>query len=253
MEAAMTELSSETRRLLQLSRDGDDPTAAREQAVRDRLITRLGVTALAGAATASAAVGAAEAASLTSAGALSTGAPASSVVGSAAVNAVSMGATTATLVKTVAGLVLVAGLGTGAWTKEEVIVEQAIEWSTTVARGAQEAAQRVWYFVTGGAEGARTMAATPPAPSVGYDARQHELLIAIARRPDHPVAKEAELILILSAEQALVEGDDVRATRYLDEHEARFAGGPLSDDRQVLRARIDRGRGAAGEAAKTNF
>ena len=67
------------------------------------------------------------------------------------------------------------------------------------------------------------------------------------------MAKEAELILILGAEQALTEGDDAGALRYLDEHEARFAGGALSEDRETLRARIDRSRRAAGEGAKTNF
>ena len=250
----MTELSTETRRLLQLSRGGDDPTAAREQAVRDRLIARLGVTALVGVATASAAASAAEAASVTSAGVLSTGAPASAAVGSSAASVVSMGAATATLAKTVAGLVLVASLGTGAWKNDEV-VEQAMAWSSTVAVRAKKAAIEAWHVVVGDTKGAdrKASGAAPVDPAFGYDARRHELLIAIARRPDHPVAKEAELILILGAEQALAEGDDARAMRYLDEHQARFAGGALSDDRETLRVRIDRGRGAAGEAAKTNF
>jgi len=265
----VTALSPETRRLLQLSRGGDDPAPAREQAVRNRLIAQLGVTALAGIATgstASAAVGAAEAASAASASVLSGAAPASTAVGSAAVNAASAGAATASLAKTVAGVVLLAGLGAGAW-KNDQVVEETVAWSTAVAVEAERAAKRVWLFVTGGSESAASRG-QPAAPALDPSvlaANRHELLIAIARRPNRPVAKEAELVLILGAQQALAAGDDERAARYLDQHEAQFAGGELSENREALRVRIHdaRGRGKAqptapspatpSNADKTNF
>jgi hypothetical protein len=244
----MSALSAETRRLLQLSRHGDDPTPAREQAVRNRLIARLGVTALAGVATASAAVGAAEAASVTGAGVLSGAAPASTAVGSAATTAASVG-TTATLVKTVAGMALVVGLGASAWRNDDA-VERAMEWSATVAVQAEQSAKRVWHFVTGDADGADATSsgasvAKKGEPLTSSDANRHERLIAIARRPSHPVAKEAELILILGAEQALEVGDEERAARYLDEHEARFAKGELCQNREALRSRLGAGSSAA--------
>jgi hypothetical protein len=245
----MSALSAETRRLLQLCRHGDDPTPAREQAVRNRLMARLGVTALAGVATASAAVGAAEAASVTSAGVLSGAAPASTAVGSAATAAASVGATTATLVKTVAGLALVVGLGASAWRNDDA-VERAMEWSATVAVQAEQSAKRVWHFVTGDADGADATSsgasvAKKGEPLTSSDANRHERLIAIARRPNHPVAKEAELVLILGAEQALKVGDEERAARYLDEHEARFAKGELCQNREALRSRLGSGSSAA--------
>jgi hypothetical protein len=243
----MSILSAETRRLLDLSRDGDDPTPLREDAVRNRLIARLGVTALAGVATASAVLGAAEAAGAAGSGALAGGAHSSAVVGSATAKAISTGVTTATLAKTVAGLVLVAGLGAGAWKSDEG-VEQVVGWPAAVAVRSTQVVARAWHLLVGDrddADGKRAVA-PPIGSSIANDTKRHELLIAIARRPDHPVAKEAELVLILGAEKALAAGDVESAARYLDEHEARFAGGPLRDNREALRVLVDRAR-SAGE------
>jgi hypothetical protein len=61
------------------------------------------------------------------------------------------------------------------------------------------------------------------------------------------VAKEAELVLILGAEQALAAGDGERAARFLDQHQATFAEGELRDRREELRRLVDRASG------KTNF
>jgi len=227
----MTALSPETRRLLQLSRGGDDPSPAREKAVRDRLIAQLGASALAGVATASAIAGAANA----------TGAAAGSAAGSTA----SLGATTAAVAKALATLILAAGLGVGALKSDAL--EQADEWPAAVAVTTKHVAERAWRFVTGAEGGAKPGLSLAPMtdPVVGPEAI-HQRLIAIARRPNRPVAKEAELILILGAEQALEEGDHERAARYLDAHEARFANDELRDDREKLRALCEEVRHGGG-------
>lgn len=218
----MTALSAETRRLLHLSRAGDDPTAASEQAVRNRLIARLGVTALAGVASASVVVGAPGA-----------------MVGSAAAKAASVGATAATWAKTVAAVILIAGLEAGVWRNDD-IVHHAVEWPATVARQVKQVVKRAWQVVMGDTQAESDGPATIPPPI--NSELLHERLIAIARRPNHPVAKEAELVLILGAEHALAAGDHERAARYLDQHETRFAGGELRTDREALRALCDRAR-----------
>ena len=225
----MTALSAETRRLLDLSRDSDDPTPARELAVRDRLIARLGVTALLGVAGASAAVGAAEAASAAG--------------GAAAAKAVSAGATAATWAKTVATLAIVASLGAGVRMSDGMSDDNAppvVAWSVAVAGEVKHAVKRAWQIVTNStdddASADAPRAIVPPVSAEGL----HQRLIAIARRPNHPVAKEAELVLIMGAERALAEGDADLAKRYLDRHEARFAGGELRADREALRILCDR-------------
>jgi hypothetical protein len=219
----MTALSAETRRLLRLSQGGDDPTPAREHAVRNRLIARLGVGALAGVATGPAVVGSAQA---------------GAAIGSTAAKAASAVATT-TLAKTVAILVLAAGLGAGVW-KGNDVVERLAELPAAVAAQAKQVAKRAWRGMTGEPRRveaqSRGRAATDP--SISSEDR-HQRLIAIARRSNRPVAKEAELLLILRAEQALAAGDGERAARYLDQHEALFPGGELHDDREALRTQID--------------
>jgi hypothetical protein len=241
----MTALSPETRRLLQLSRSGDDPTRAREQAVRKRLVAQLGVTALAGVATASAALGGAEAAGAASASTLAGSAPAGGVVGTAA-NAVSVGATA--LTKTVATLVLAAGLGAGVW-KSDDVVEQGVGWTATITVEAKQVARRAWHVLTG-AEGSGARSDNTHLPTIESPTSVepiHERLVAVARRPNRPVAKETELVLILAAEQALEAGDHERASRYLDQHEARFAAGAMKQDREVLRVLCERARHGAGD------
>ena len=242
----MTELTVETRRMIALARGADDPPPSAERAVRDRLIAQLGLAALAGAATSAAASVATDAAGV--AGALSSGAPATAAAGTAAANVATAGATTA-LVKTVAGLILVAGLGTGAM-QNDAVAERVREWPAEAAVETKEIAQRVWQFVTGQHETYDGVGSSkkPLEPSLGFDARRHALLMAIARRPDHPVAKEAELVLILGAEEALSAGDPSLAARYLDQHEMRFAGGALGDNREALRVLVDCARGEAEKA-----
>ena len=237
----MSALSAETRRLLDLSRNGDAPTPARELAVRNRLVARLGVTALAGAAGASAALGAAEAASAAGgASAITAGAP-GAAVGSAAANGLSAGATTATLAKTVATLAVVAGLGAGVWKGDEK-VDPAAPWPAAAAGHVKHAVKRAWQIVTNsGDDGASSHAPDAISPPISAEAI-HERLIAIARRSHRPVAREAELVLILAAERALGEGDIDRAERYLDRHRARFSGGELSADREALRVLCERAR-----------
>jgi len=228
----MTALTAETRRLIALSHGADDPPPSAEAAVRDRLIAELGVTALAGAASA-AAVAATDAAG---------------AAGAAGAGVLSGGGTTA-LVKTVAGLVLVAGLGTGAM-QNEAIAERAREWPAQVAVQTKVIARRTWQLMMGRDETQDGVASPekPPEPSLGFDARRHALLMAIARRPDRPVAKEAELVLILDAEEALTAGDPSLAARYLDQHETRFAEGALSDNREAMRVLVDCALGAAEKA-----
>jgi hypothetical protein len=238
MEVAMSALSAETRRLLVLSRGGDDPSPASELAVRNRLVARLGVTALAGVAGASAALGAAEA------GSAAAGAQ-GAAVGSTAGSALSSGATTAALAKTVATLVVVAGLGAGVW-KSDDKVDAAAPWPAAAAAEVKHAVKRAWQIVTNAddeVDRARARSDAPDAitPPISAEA-MHERLIAIARRPNRPVAKEVELVLILAAERALGEGDVARAERYLDRHRAQFSDGELSAEREALRVLCERAR-----------
>ena len=241
----MNELTAETRRMIALARGADDPPPSAERAVRDRLIAELGLAALAGAAVSAATAVATDAAGVAGAGALS-GAPATAA-GTAAASVATAGGTTA-LVKTVAGLILVAGVGAGAM-QNDAVAERAREWPAEAAAKTEEIAQRVWQLITGRDE--TSDVASPEKPleaSLEFDARRHALLMAIARRPDHPVAKEAELVLILDAEEALSAGDPSRAARYLDQHETRFSGGALSDNREALRVLVDCARGAEEKA-----
>ncbi len=229
----MTALSPETRRLLELSRDGDDPSPVSEQAVRTRLIGHLGVTAMMGVTTASVAASAAEAAGAAS-----------------AASQVSAGMAGATLAKTVTALVLAAGVGAGAWKGEE-IPAQAVAWSAAVSVSAKETVKRAWNVLTSkspDAETAHPASAHTLASPVGSDEYRHQRLMEVARRPNRPVAKEAELVLILGAEEALAAGDAERAARYLDVHEARFRAGVLAEDREALRAAIERARGSTQAA-----
>lgn len=224
----MTGLSAETRRLLELSRGGDVATPEREQTVRNRLVARLGATALAGVASTAVAMG---------------GTKAGTAVGTAAAKAVSAGATTATLAKTAVALALVAGLGTEVW-KRDNVAEQVVALPAATLVQAKQAAKRVWRFVTGETEDTASPSRGPSA-DVGTTStaeRRHERLMEIARRPSHPVAKEAELVLILGAEQELETGNHERAAAYLREHEERFSGGELSRDREVLRVEVERVR-----------
>jgi hypothetical protein len=238
----MTALSAETRRMLALSRAADIPSPSRERAVRDRLIAELGVAALAGVAGGAATV-AAEAADATSR-ALSAAGSSSAAAGSA--TQALAGATTSTLTKTVAALIVAAGIGAGA-RNHPAVVERVKAWSADIAVGAERVVQRAFRFVTGQGDSATALRGVIESVdrSVDFDERRHALLIAIARRPDHPVAKEAELVLILRAEQALSAGDEALAAKYLDAHEASFEGGALSDNREALRVLVDCARGAA--------
>jgi hypothetical protein len=231
MEALMTALSPETRRLLDLSRDGDDPSPVSEHAVRTRLIGHLGVTAMMGVTTASVAASAAEAAGAAS-----------------AASQVSAGMAGATLAKTVTALVLAAGVGAGVWKGEE-IPAQAVAWGAAVSVSAKETVKRAWNVLTSKSPDTETNAhpasAHTLASPVGSDEYRHQRLMEVARRPNRPVAKEAELVLILGAEGALADGDAERAARYLDVHEVRFRAGVLAEDREALRAAIERARGSA--------
>jgi hypothetical protein len=229
----MTILSAETRRMLELSRAADVPSPSRERAVRERLIAELGVAALAAAAGSTAAV-AAETARATTSGALSAASSSSTAAGSA--TQALAGATTSILTKTVAALIVAAGVGAGA-RNHPALAERVGAWPSDIAVGAEGVARRVRRFVMGNGDGATTSrpAIESVDRSVDFDERRHALLIAIARRPDHPVAIEAELVLILRAEQALSAGDAALAAKYLDAHEASFEGGALSDNREALR------------------
>jgi len=240
----MTILSAETRRMLELSRAADVPSPSRERAVRDRLIAELGVAALAGVAGSTATV-AAE--TVGASGALSAAGSSSAAVGSA--TQALAGATTSTLTKTVAALIVAAGIGAGA-RNHPAAVERVQAWPADIAVGAERVAQRALRFVTGQGDSATTLrgAIESVDRSVDFDERRHALLIAIARRPEHPVAKEAELVLILRAEQALSAGDEALAAKYLDAHQASFEGGALSDNREALRVLVDCARGAVGAA-----
>jgi hypothetical protein len=238
----MTTLSPETRRMLELSRAADVPSPSRERAVRDRLIAELGAAALAGLAGGAATV-AAETGGVTS-GALSAAGSSSAAAGSAT-HALA-GATTSTLTKTVAALIVAAGIGAGA-RNHPALVERVEAWPADIAVGAERMARRAFRFVTGQEDRATTPRGAIESidRSVDFDERRHALLIAIARRPNHPVAKEAELVLILRAEQALSAGDEALAAKYLDAHEANFEGGALSDNREALRVLVNCARGAA--------
>jgi len=234
------EFSSETRRLIELSRGTDDPPPAAERAVRDRLIAQLGAAALTGAAASVAAASVTETAGAMGAGALSGGAPSMAVAGAAAANVAAAVGTT-TLTKTVAGLVVIAGVGTGAM-QTGVVAERVRELPAQVGVQAEHVATQIWELVTG-----RDDAVAPTKslePSLGFDARRHQLLMNIARRPERPVAKEAELVLILGAEDALSASDTSRATSFLDRHEERFAEGVLSDNREAIRVLVHCAHGA---------
>jgi hypothetical protein len=151
--------------------------------------------------------------------------------GSAALQTAAAGVTGATLVKTVATLLVVAGPGMGAWENVEVRA-RALEWSAAVGARASHMIDRV-----GGAPASKTheTRADPAPPIIGTEIL-HERLIAIARRPHRPIAKEAELIFILGAEEALAAGDHVLAGQYLDRHRTHFPNGELAPDREALRA-----------------
>lgn len=243
----MTTLSAETRRMLDLSRAADDPTPSRERAVRDRLIAEFGVAALAGAV--STATVATEAVGTATTGALS--AAGSPAVAAGPVTQALAGATTSALTKTVAGLIVAASLGAGALHRRAIAERAPVIASDIVVR-TERLAQRGWNVIMGHVRG-RDESTSWRADrsidrSVDFDERRHALLIAIARRPDHPVAKEAELVLVLRAEQALAAGDLALATKYLDAHQAQFEGGALADNRDVLRVLVDCARGAATDA-----
>jgi ElaB/YqjD/DUF883 family membrane-anchored ribosome-binding protein len=245
MEAEVTGLSAETQRLIALSRGADDAPPSREQAVRERLIARLGEAALAGVAVTSATVAATKAVGAAGASVLSGGAPVAA--GTAGASAASVGGASA-LVKTAASLIVVFGLGTAAM-QNETVAEQVHEWPVAAAMQIKTTTQRIWQLCLGSEEESRLRPAEEERPdALGFDARRHALLMAIARRPDRPVAKEAELVLILRAEEALLAGDVSSATGYLDQHEARFANDALSENREVLRVLVDCARGAAEEA-----
>jgi hypothetical protein len=242
------EFSFETRRLIELSRGADAPPPNAERAVRNRLIAELGVAALAGAGVSAAAASVTEAVGATGAGALSGGAPSTAAAGTAAANVAAAVGTT-TFAKTVAGLVLVAGLGAGAM-QNDAVAERVRELPAQVAVHAERAAKPIWQFIFGGDEERDAASAPkhPLEPALDFDARRHRLLMNIARRPDHPVAKEAELVLILGAEDALSAGDTSLASSYLDRHKARFADGVLSDNREALDVLVHCARGDAEQA-----
>jgi hypothetical protein len=155
------------------------------------------------------------------------------------------------LTKTVAALIVAAGIGAGA-RNHPAVAERVEGWPAAIAVGAERVARRAFRFVTGEGDGATTSrgAIESVDRSVDFDERRHALLIAIARRPDHPVAKEAELVLILRAEQALSAGDAALAAEYLDAHQASFEGGALSDNREALRVLVDCARGVTAGARK---
>jgi hypothetical protein len=238
-------LSAETRRMLELSRAADIPLPSRERAVRDRLIAELGAAALTGV-VASTAVVTAQTAGATTSGALSASGSSSAAAGSG--TKALAGATTSTLTK-LAALIVAAGIGAGAWNHPDV-AERAEAWSAEIAVDAKRVARRAWRLITGGGDAETTSrgALESVDRSVDFDERRHALLIAIARRPNRPVAKEAELVLILRAEQALVSGDDTRAAQYLDAHEMSFEAGALEADREALRVLVDCARGDAPAA-----
>ena len=239
----MTTLSAETRRMLELSRAADVPSPSRERAVRDRLIAELGVAALASVAASTAAVATETAGAITSGG-LSAAGSSSAAAGSATHALV--GATTSALTKIVAALIVAAGIGAGAWSLPAV-AERVEAGPADIVAGSKRIARRAWSFVTREEDDQTTFhgAIESVDRSVDFDERRHALLIAIARRPNHPVAKEAELVLILRAEQAFSAGDEALAAKYLDAHEANFEAGALSDNREALRVLVDCARGAA--------
>jgi hypothetical protein len=249
----MSPLTLETRRLLDLSRGADDPPPSRERRVHDRLVARLGVAALAGAAAGSAA-GSAGAA--TTATALSASGASSAVVGSAGGGAGSLGATTTTLAKTILGLTLAAGIGASSlplYTSSEPSVdalERAIEASLpALTRPPSAGAGRDpdLEVSLAGADSPRPVVAVVD-ESVDRERSRHEALMAIARRPDHPVAIESELVLVERAEQAFAAHDYQRASGYLDRHDAKYRAGALRDTREALRILIDCAAGAADRA-----
>jgi hypothetical protein len=154
------------------------------------------------------------------------------------------------LTKTVAALIVAAGIGAGA-RNHPAVAERVEAWPAAIAVGAERVARRAFRFVTGEGDGATTSRGAESVDrSVDFDERRHALLIAIARRPDHPVAKEAELVLILRAEQAFSAGDAALAAEYLDAHQASFEGGALSDNREALRVLVDCARGVTAGARK---
>jgi hypothetical protein len=225
----MNSLHPETRRLIELSRDGDDPTPGSEAAVRSRLMTRLGSAAFVGAAGASIAAGAADA--LGAAGGSAAGSASLGAAGSTALQTAAAGVTSATLVKTVATLLVVAGPAIGAWENVEVR-ERAVELSAAMGARVSHVVDRVWRAPVSKAPETRPELLSP---FIGTKIL-HERLMAIARRPHRPIAKEAELIFILGAEEALAAGDHVLAAQYLDRHHIRFPDGELAPDREALRA-----------------
>jgi hypothetical protein len=148
----------------------------------------------------------------------------------------------------IAGLVLAAGLGVGAM-QNDAIAERVPEGAVDVARETKQLVLRAWRALGNETDVEATSSLAPKHEgSLDFDPTRHELLIAIARRPDHPVAKEAELVLILRAERALAAGEVERATQYLDAHRARFQSGALADNREALRVLVDRAKRSPGEA-----
>jgi hypothetical protein len=229
-----TALSRETREFLARCHRADDPPSHREKAVRDRLIAELGAGVVLGVA-ASAALGAAE---TMSAGATA----ASSASATSALSTASAGAATSTLAKSVAGAALVLGLGLGgAAAKDEANVARMSEGTVEVVVGVERAVKWVWKQLRHPDDN-RVAAASPSRPDAPFaaDPRRHRLLIEIARRPDHPVAIEAELVLILRAEEAIDARQPVLAMQKLDEHASRFPNGALRDRRVELRRSIER-------------
>jgi hypothetical protein len=224
----MKSLHPETRRLIELSRRGDDPAPGSDARVQSRLMSRLGKAAFAGAAGASIAAGAADAIGAASSSAA--GSTAAGAAGSAALQTAAAGVTGATLVKTVATLLVVTGPAVGAWENADVR-EHAWEWSAEMSARVERVVERVWGAPL---DHIRETGPDLPPPVIGTKVL-HERLIAIARRPHRPIAKEAELLLILGAEEALASGDRVLAEQYLDRHHTLFPGGELASDREALR------------------
>ena len=245
----MTGLSAETRRFLELARAGDDLPPSRESVVRERLIARLGATAVVGVAATSIAAGSAQAAgaSIGATGAATTGA----TMAPAAVHAATTGPMTAALVKTVATFALVGGLGAGAIGKDALMSQPVRTWPHEA--GARVGIERAWSLLAHDARRDDTEIIADRGrelarPSFRSEPSHHERLVAIARRPDRPVAKEAELVLVLGAEDALSVRDYAGASRSLDLHEAEFATGALADHREALRILLDCGAGAIDKA-----